>query len=87
VPTTLPWAEASDASADRPRVATSFAAEVPLGAAVGQNDGILVGLREVRCGVPKHEHEPVALHRSSESGVGIHARACSDGGNQHSPYE
>ena len=53
---------------DRARVGASLRGEVPLRRAVGDDDGILVGLREVRGGVPEDDDEPAGSRLRVRSG-------------------
>ena len=66
-------AEAPHAATDRARVGPSLGGEVPLGRAVGDDDGILVGLREVGRRVPEDEDEPAGAQLAVRSWSGAAA--------------
>ena len=51
---------------DRARVCAALGGEVPLRRAVGDDDGILIRLREVRGGVPEHDDEPAGAKAAGE---------------------
>ena len=63
-------ADAPHAAADRARVGPSLGGEVPLRRAVGDDDGILVGLREVGRRMPEDEDEAPGAKLAREVLVG-----------------
>ena len=80
-----PEPQAPNRTPDRASVGATLRVEVSLSAAVREDDGILVRLREVRRRVPDDEHEPASLQRARERrigarrGAGSAARKCRGG--------
>jgi len=67
--------EAASAAADGARVGPTLRGEVPLRRAVGDDDRVLVGLREVGCGVPEDEDHAATAQRADEVTAGGGGRA------------
>jgi guanylate cyclase len=78
-----PQPETADVVADRLRLHAPTCREVALRAAVGEHDGVLVGLREVGSCMAEDEDEPAPLQLGGQARTGARGARGEAGGAEH----